>query len=231
MIYFEVVNYGKFQHYRDRNPLWIKLYQTVLTDYEFTRLPDASKMHLLAIWLLASRYQNKIPWDEKWIAGQISASEKIDLAALERAKFINKINVVQDASNVLASCYHSASPEREIERERETEREKNLLITAPTALPPTAVRTNDHDDFDSWWQGYPAKVGKKAAAAEYRRIIKRGEATAEQLAVGVTRYIASKPAERAWCHPLTWLRQGRWADEGHRSRLEMAQEWLSLIHI
>ena len=54
----------KYQHYKlMRNPPWIKLHASTLEDYDFGRLQDASKMHLCAIWLLASRTENKIPWD------------------------------------------------------------------------------------------------------------------------------------------------------------------------
>lgn len=147
--FFAVKNFEKFQHYRDRNPPWIKLYQSVLADYAFTRLQDASKMHLLAIWLLASRYSNKIPWDEKWISTQISATSKVDLDALESAGFISKIN---DASIMLAERLQDARPERERERETETEREEKVLLSAEA--PTTALNGNGHDDlgqaFDAW---------------------------------------------------------------------------------
>src|SRR5687768_18068275 len=52
-------NFESFQHYKDRAPPWIKLYNELLDDYEFGQLPDASKMHLVAIWLLASRSDRK----------------------------------------------------------------------------------------------------------------------------------------------------------------------------
>ncbi len=63
---FSVKNFERFQHYKDRSPPWIKLYNELLDDYGFGRLPDASKMHLVAIWLLASRNDNKIPHDAEW---------------------------------------------------------------------------------------------------------------------------------------------------------------------
>ena len=53
MNYLRVKNWEKFQHYKDRTPPWIKLYRDLLNDYEFSCLQDASKAHLMLIWLLA----------------------------------------------------------------------------------------------------------------------------------------------------------------------------------
>jgi len=112
--YFSVKNFDKFQHYKDRKPPWIKLYHETFEDYEFGGLPDASKMHLIAIWSLASRYMNKIPFDAEWIAKRINATEKVDLNLLVNAGFI-ELN--QECSNMLAERYQSATLEKEIEKE------------------------------------------------------------------------------------------------------------------
>jgi hypothetical protein len=61
VIYLRVKNWAEFQHYKDRNPPWIKLHRALLDDYEFARLPDASKAHLVLIWLLASQSDGRIP--------------------------------------------------------------------------------------------------------------------------------------------------------------------------
>lgn len=92
MKYFKVKNLEKFQHYKNRNPIWIKLYADILQGYEFTHLPDKAKAHIMMIWILASRYENTIPWDEKWIQHQISASDPIDLGQLEKAGFIELLS-------------------------------------------------------------------------------------------------------------------------------------------
>jgi hypothetical protein len=57
---FSVTNYDQQQHYKDRGPTWIKLYNRLLDDYGFANLPDAAKWHLIGIFLLASRHNNRI---------------------------------------------------------------------------------------------------------------------------------------------------------------------------
>ena len=109
---FSVKNFEKFQHYKDRNPPWIKLHRALLDDYEFARLQDASKAHLMLLWLLASQLNNKIPDDPKWIKNRLGLTAVIDIKLLEEKGFLI---LMQDASTPLAKC----SPEREAEAERE----------------------------------------------------------------------------------------------------------------
>ena len=124
--YFRVCNFDELQHYKDRNPPWIKLYNDMLDDYEFSCLQDASKLHLICIWLLASRTDNKIPVDPDWIKEKISAKNPVDLDTLLQTKFLEIIeenqplhNMEQDASNSLSQCKQSARPEKR-QRERQS---------------------------------------------------------------------------------------------------------------
>ena len=121
--YFKVKNWDNFQHYKDRNPPWIKLHNQLLDNYEFELLGDSSKGHLLCIWMLASRTQNKMPYDAKWIA-KIGASSKVDLQAIESSGFIERLH---DASNMLHkenNCDSVSVPSEEKSRV-ETEAEKS----------------------------------------------------------------------------------------------------------
>jgi hypothetical protein len=114
--FIQITNFEEYQHYRDRNPPWIKLYNKLLVSYEFSLLKDNAKWHFCAMLLLASKLDNKIPADPEWIARQIGASSRVDLQALADAGLIH-------ASNLSATCYTlSASTERETETETETEK-------------------------------------------------------------------------------------------------------------
>lgn len=133
---FSVKNFERFQHYKDRAPPWIKLYNELLDDYEFGALPDASKMHLIAIWLLASRSENKIPYDPVWVGRRINANSKVDLDYLVRAGFIVVNQVLHSAehvaSNALAECKQDACPETEgEERQSRGETEQIAASRAP----------------------------------------------------------------------------------------------------
>ncbi len=75
MEYLAVHGWGDFQHYKDRNPPWIKVHTSVLDDYTFFQLPTKAKAHLFLLWLLAARTDNKIPYDTSWVANSIRVSK------------------------------------------------------------------------------------------------------------------------------------------------------------
>ena len=135
----QVKNFEKFQHYRDRAPIWIKLYGSLLEDYEFNLLPDVAKAHLILIWLLASRMGNQIPNNADWIRARIGAIEPVDLALLIRSGFLIDTagnghahseqvaskalqNAEQNRSDTPRATQNGASPEKRREREREKNR-------------------------------------------------------------------------------------------------------------
>jgi hypothetical protein len=122
MQFVAVKNFERFQHYKDRNPPWIKLHSALLDDYDFGRLQDASKMHLMGIWVLASKCDNRVPADPEWIAKRIGANTPVNLEVLINAGFLLRL---QRASDSLDESKQSATQSRG-ETEAETETESTL---------------------------------------------------------------------------------------------------------
>lgn len=137
--YLRVKDFGRLQHYKDRNPPWIKLYNSLLDDYAFGCLPDASKWLAIGITLLASRYENQVPADAEWIARRINANTHPDLDALVSAGFIE---MYQGASSALATRADSAMPEVETETEGKGETTKNAFANANGAGAPSSAQQN-----------------------------------------------------------------------------------------
>lgn len=139
--FLRIKNWEKFQHYKDRAPPWIKLHRELLDDYEFSRLQDASKAHLMLIWMLASQLDNRIPNDQEWIAKKIGATGKIDIKSLIDLGFLY---VEDDASKPLAEC----SSEREAETYREeAEEERTPLPPEPDEQIPEGIPV---ESWDAW---------------------------------------------------------------------------------
>jgi hypothetical protein len=67
--------------------------------------------------------------------------------------------------------------------------------------------------FETWWEQWPNKVGKLAAENAFEKVRKRGDVTFDRLIRGIDDYIRTKPPDRNWCNPATWLNEGRWDDE------------------
>jgi hypothetical protein len=153
--FLAIKNFEIHQHYKDRRPPWIKLHAAVLEDYAFSCLQDASKAHLMLLWVLASKLNNRIPNDPAWIARQIGATEPVDLQVLITAGFLV---VVQDDSKPISQRSQDAMPETEGETETESEGEAGP--PASVARVRERIAPRDRDAFDAlvsrvsnpeWW--------------------------------------------------------------------------------
>ena len=175
--FFQVTNLEEYQHYKDRAPPWIKLHTKTLESYDFSRLQDASKAHLMLIWLLASRTGNKLPYDPTWVGARINARDPVDLDELQALGFIE---IVESAITPQASCLHDARPETETETETETE--------GDTTAHPEA-RPDGKLDFELFKAVYP----KRSGAQRWERAIK---AANDRIKEGATFNAMIKGAER-----------------------------------
>lgn len=183
---FRVKNFEKFQHYKDRSPPWIKLYNETLDDYEFGRLHDASKMHLVGIWLLASRSDNKLPLDPEWIGKRINATEPVDLRALVAAGFLLVDQPLQEPEQIASAPQAKCLTREETEerREEESRAEARALREAVRSKVETILNSPSITQFnriDAWLEAgaiperdiYPSieaglkKLGKPPSSLKY----------------------------------------------------------------
>lgn len=88
MRYLVVKSWREHQHYKHRNPPWIKLHRAIIDDYAFAALKDKTKCHLMLIWVLAAGTEGRIPNDAKFIASRINAVEPVDIDAMIEAGFL-----------------------------------------------------------------------------------------------------------------------------------------------
>jgi len=152
--YFRVRNWEKFQHYKDRNPPWIKLHTELLDNYEFSRLQDASKLLAVCIWMLAARSDNKIPADPEWIKGRANLKGEPDIEPLLDGGFIEWIQELQspeqDASDPLAECLQDACALTEERRDREEGAKTKRASSAPPPVPDFDAKTVPGLDLEAW---------------------------------------------------------------------------------
>jgi len=195
---FSVKNFDKFQHYKDRSPPWIRLYNSLLDDYDFGRLQDASKMHLLAIWLLASRYENRIPFNPEWIARRINATEVVDLDVLVSSGFIVPD---EDCSKMLAERKHVAS--KVLIQSREEQSREDIVLakakTHPAGAGPPSKKPKGHprkveaypDAFETLWRAYRPIASPASSKAEALKAWdKLSPEERDACLAGLTRYVA-----------------------------------------
>lgn len=87
--FLSLKNFEKYQHYKQRNPPWVKVHKTMLGDPEFMKLSATMKYVYIGLIILASETDNRVLNDRSFIAHRlcIQASD-IDLNALYRSGFL-----------------------------------------------------------------------------------------------------------------------------------------------
>ena len=206
--WFAFLNWSDRQHYKQRNPPWIKSYGDRLTDYNFTRLSDVSKAHFLCLELLASRHGNLLPADPRWLAQQIAATDPVDLAPL--SPFIVRVSAASpgDASKLLARRLQGASPEAESKKRKRKEHSSAI----------GEVDGKYSAGFlQAFWKHYPRKTHKAEAFAAWCDAVSRlgGGGTAvqriEQAIVAFAPNLRNRPKEFI-PHAARWLEAGAYED-------------------
>lgn len=206
-------NWDQFQHYKNRQPPWIKLHRNVINSFSWTRLQTASKALAPCLWMLASESMDGTIIAEvkelAWRFGMTETEVSDGIDGLVKADFF----ALTDAPNTYK--YSNTYTEERV-RERDREREQSVLAprlqdaSKTLARKPRVKRAESDPAFEAFWLAYPRKTGKIEARRAWDR------------AMGVTTPEVIEAALRAakWAHdprfiphPSTWLNQGRWDDQ------------------
>jgi hypothetical protein len=113
--HIRVVNLDRFQHYKTRRPPWVKLYRRILEDPDWESLSDGAFRLAIALLLLASELENRIPYRLSWIKKRagIATRKSTIRALLDEVKSAGFVEVVDDSED---QRKHSATPEKETDR-------------------------------------------------------------------------------------------------------------------
>ena len=101
----KIKNWDEFQHYKDRNPPWIKLHRRLLNDRQFFNLDGECVKTLVLLWMLAAETQT----GELPAIDDIAFRLRIDSSVL--AYQISKLShwLIVDDSELLAERKQDAS--------------------------------------------------------------------------------------------------------------------------
>lgn len=147
-VVISVRNWERFQHYKDRDPPWVKLYRDLLTSESWVLGTDLSRVVQVASTLLAPRYENQIPYRFELLKEVIhlkcsEAAFKKAIDYLTETKFLEIHHVTtetkvvaQSASTPLATCTSETDQIRE-----ETDKRYNGHLSA---LPTDVSGVFDH---------------------------------------------------------------------------------------
>lgn len=132
-------NWSDFQHYKNRNPPWIRFHKRILDDRIYQKLPIASRALAPMLWLLASESKDpntgEFDGSVEELTFRLRWPETEIVDALKPLIDSGFFEMVQIASTVLAECLRDATPEKRRE-ETETETE-NICASSTDEAPPT----------------------------------------------------------------------------------------------
>lgn len=159
-------------------------------------------------------------WEKDAVARFLTRLKKHDMIATETATGLSVITIckydeyqrVSLPSATDTKTETATATRQQCDKTEDIESIEDRKKKEPRAL---ALIVDDGwpaDFREQFWSRYPNKVGKPKALAKLDGVRRRGVAFAE-IMTGLDRYIASKPPDRAWLNPETFINQERWADQ------------------
>lgn len=105
MTYIEIPNWSEYQHYKNRNPPWIKMHTRLLRNPKYLELTLSQRGLLHGLWLLYAKNDGIVRENLKWLSEELSQRvTSSSLKALNEAGFI-RLSASKRASKVLAPEY------------------------------------------------------------------------------------------------------------------------------
>ncbi len=176
--YFRILNWDQYQHYKDRDPPWIKLHRQTLTSEMWVAVDDASRVLAVASMLLAAETGNLIPNNPDFLKRRCYLHSEPDFSQLIECGFIEKIEQIPESASIVLA---SARPETEKRRE-----EKKEGARAPKNVSGKNKVNGTHQGIVNPWERTRLAMATKGiqhldnTPSDFDRWIAAGELTPEQ---------------------------------------------------
>ena len=124
-----IKNWSRFQHFKDRDPIWIKLYRSILTDPDVMSLTPEAFRTLVLLWLVAARGNGALPdLDSIRFHLRDATFDERDLAFLAEKGFLEEADMapgprrarMTSGRNILSTGGYPREEGEEEEEKRET---------------------------------------------------------------------------------------------------------------
>jgi len=128
---FKIKNWAEFQHYKDRNPAWIKLHMSLLSSADWVALDDKSRVLAIACMLIASKtkdgsFENK----PDYIQRVAYLNSKPDFKPLLACGFL--VSTCEELQADASTLQAVARPEKRREETEERKGEVGVPAVAET---------------------------------------------------------------------------------------------------
>ena len=120
----KIVDWSKYQSYKDRRPPWIRFHRTMLDNYEYQLMSADSRALLPMLWLLACEDEDPksglIQLEIKAISFRLRQPEKIINKCIDELQGADFIERIQSVTKPLRECNETVPPETETETETDS---------------------------------------------------------------------------------------------------------------
>jgi len=204
--------------------LWRKItewewYNDTITKCVFIHLLLTAN-HKKKLWRGITIERGEVIIGRKNMAKELSFSEMQIRTALKKLKSTNELTIktTNKYSIVKLLNYELHHPSNQPLNQQVTNKQptnnQQITTTKNEKNEKNEKNTQKKDHFDTFWEMYPRKTGRKSALSRWKRMSK-AECCAALAA------LPSHVASKQWVkdggefipHPATWLNQNRWEDE------------------
>lgn len=201
---YRVKNWRTFQHYKDRNPPWIKLHFSMLSSQDWVMLDDASRVLAVACMLVASRNEGLIPDDPAYI---------------KRLAYLNKTPNFKPLVECGFLELASGSKQEQAEFRPETEKRREETEKIVREIPPSG-------QFLKFWTSWPKHERKQSQGKCWESWRLKD---LDQISSQILEHIEGLKSSDGWTKgfvpaPLVYLNQRRWegAESADAPQLKVA---------
>jgi len=152
--YYRIKNWEIYQHYKDRNPPWIKLHYEMLSSEDWVMANDETRVLMIAIMLIGSKNNGYFLNNQNFIK-RVAYLDKINLEPLISSGFLEPASELEQ-------------PLAQFRPEKEKEKEKELFIKFWSEYPRKVGKSVAKTAWFKVIRRYPAE-DIVAASEEYAR--------------------------------------------------------------
>lgn len=193
---------------------WIKLHRSML---EWEWFKDYKTAHLFNYCLMKAnfkdaKFQGKVIPAGSFVSGRKVMAIETGMSEQEVRTSLTKLRATSNLTIKSTSKYSIISITN-WQKYQDDQPTNALPINQPSTTIEERKKEKEEikDIFAIWYSAYPHKVGRADAEKAFAKAIKKADL--ETLQAGLEKYKATKPHDRAWCNPATWLNQERWLDD------------------
>ncbi|RWO68952.1 MAG: hypothetical protein EOS17_16790 [Mesorhizobium sp.] len=203
---YKVKNWEQFQHYRDRNPPWIKLHFAILASEDWVMLDDASRVLMFACMLVASKNEGMVPNNPAYLKRVAYLNRTPNFNPLISCGFLEI--PLADASALQAharAVQADARPEK-----RQSREEKSLSETSSDERPVSKSSKAYPEDFEAFWLDYPRSpnMSKAKALAGWVKLSEQERKACREAVPAYRAFLTSKP-DHPTMHAVTFINERR----------------------